>query len=202
MSGLKRRIEPKMLVQPILFVALLASANMAQAKCQATRIETDLNGVRLDDGPSSLRTLANPDALPIGASDERSKINDFPELILYNRNKTEQALLTRYPGASAGEFAIIKVQMPRKSLTGLTIKTDHLATERGIRLGVSEKFVTDLLGKCYSRRVLNPGDVMIEYRLDDSAHPFLTRTGMPNYFGRYRFSRGNLIYFELGSDYP
>jgi len=58
-----------------------------------------------------------------------------------------------------------------------------------------------LLG-CFSRRVSASKEATIEYALDDMSHPFLTRVGMPNYFGRYRFRDGKLVSFELGSDYP
>jgi hypothetical protein len=195
-------MEFRMLKQLLSVMALAVTTTVAQAKCQPNKIETDINTIRLDDEQSVERALGKLQALPIGANDKGPEINDFPVLVIYNRNKSEQAVLTQYPGTTAGDFAIIKVQKARKSLVGVTIQADRLSTERGIKLGVSEKFVSDLLGKCYSRNKSNPNEITIEYSIDDPAHPFLKRTGMPNYFGRYRFYKGKLISFELGSDYP
>jgi hypothetical protein len=194
-----------MLKHLVAILALLALTHVVEAKCQPTKVETDINQIRLDDEQSVERVLGKIDALPIGANDKGSPKSDTPELIVYNRDKTEQAILTYYPGGSPGSFEVIEVRpVARADLVGKTLDVAHFSTERGIRLGVSPKFVMTLLGDCYSKEVSKAGETTIEYALEDSAmrHPFLKRANLPNYFGRYHFRDGKLHAFEIGSDYP
>lgn len=192
-----------MLKQVVTILALLALTQAADAKCRVSKVETDINAIRLEDEDSVQRVLGDRDALPIGANSKKPEQDDFPELILYNKDKTEQAKLTEYPGAVHGSFSVIEVRRTENpGLVGKTLAADHLATERGVRLGVSEAFVSQLLGDCFSKRVSRSGETTIEYSLEDMNHPFLKRSGMPNYFGRYRFRDGKLVSFEIGSDYP
>jgi hypothetical protein len=158
-------------------------------------------GPRHPATPGSWIHLGDRQALPIGANQKPSE-RDFGELVVYNGDKTEQAVLTEYPGAVHGSFSVIEVSKANPRLLGKTLAAEHLATERGIRLGVPEKFVTERLGDCYTRRISGSGETTIAYETEDMSHPFLKRSGMPNYFGRYRFREGKLVSFQIGSDYP
>jgi hypothetical protein len=186
----------------ILTSAFIFLCQPLEAKCRVTRIETDVNAIRLGDEDSVQRVLGDTQKLPIGANQKKPEESDTPELVLFNKDRTEQAALTQYPGAVHGSFSVIEVGKANPALIGKTLEVDHLSTERGIRLGVSESFVSGLLGSCYTRRVTRSGETTFAYETADMNHPFLKRVGMPNYFGRYRFREGKLVSFELGSDYP
>lgn len=189
-------------------VVLLAVPHVAEARCKVAKIETDINAVRLGDAASVERALGKLETLPIGASSKDPSERDSPELVLFNRDKTEQAVLTKHPGDMPGSFLQIDVRqkvdpnLVGKMLVGKALDVEHLSTERGIHLGVSEQFVTQLLGSCFRRSVSKTGDTTLEYDLADVTHPYLKRVNMPSYFGRYGFRDGKLFQFEIGSEYP
>jgi hypothetical protein len=184
----------------IMFV--LALTQGAQAKCQPTKIETDINAIRLADEQSTERVLGKIDALPF----KKPPGSDEDELLLYNRDKTEQAVLTYAAGGySPGSFQIIEVKKRAPTdLPGKTLDVPKFSTERGIQLGVSPDFVISLLGKCYSKSSAKSGETTVEYALDDVnlRHPFLKRANIPSYYGRYHFRNGKLEAFEIGSEAP
>ena len=102
-------------------------------------------------------------------------------------------LVQRDRGALRGR----RLAAPRQDARG-----DHLASERGVRLGVSQEFVIDLLGLCFTPKKTKGGRMTIRYETEDPDHPFLKRVGMPNYFAEYTFRNNRLVAFRYGSDYP
>lgn len=178
-------------------LVVLAAASPAGASCKVVKAETDINGMRLGDEDSAERVLGRLDDLPLSSS-------DFAELTVFNRNKSEKATLTQFPGGVRGAFYVIEVQSGVGASTenSVTLDTERLSSERGVRLGVSESFVTGLLGSCFQRKRSKDGAVTLRYETEDQNHPFLKRVGMPNYFAKYRFLDGRLVSFEYGSDYP
>lgn len=112
---------------PIMFV--LALTDGAQAKCQPTKVETDINAIRLADEQSTERVLGKIDALPF----KKPPGSDEDELLLYNRDKTEQAVLTYAAGGySPGSFEIIEVKKRAPTdLPGKTLDVPKFSTERG-----------------------------------------------------------------------
>lgn len=178
-------------------VALLVSGGPSPAGCKISLMETDINGVRLGDEASSERVLGAPEALPFDGG-------DMPTLLLFNRERSEMAILTQYPGSVRGSFSVIEVRsaVGASRRPGKMLEADHLASERGVRLGVSQDFVTDLLGLCFTPKKTKGGRVTIRYETEDREHPFLKRVGMPNYFAEYTFRNNRLVAFRYGSDYP
>jgi len=185
----------------VALVVLVGLASPALAKCKPTKIETDINAIRLGDEASVERALGKLDTLPIGAN-EKPPVDDMPTLVLFNKDKTEQAVLTKHPGDTPGSFMEIEVKAVAKSaLIGKTLAAEHLATEKGVKLGVSTAFVTQLLGECYKKTAAK-GETTLEYALDDERHPYLKRVNMPSYYGRYTFRDGKLVAFQIGSEMP
>lgn len=181
---------------------LVTFTHAAEAKCKVTKIETDINAIRLGDEASVERALGKLAALPIGANEKDPSATDSPTLVLFNKDRTEQARLTKHPGDTPGSFLEVRVQSAEGAkLVGKTVEAAHLATERGVHLGVTEKFVTQLLGDCYTRSVSKTGETTLEYVLEDMSHPYLKRVNMPAYYARYIFRDGKLIAFEFGSEY-
>lgn len=177
--------------------ALLASGGPCSAGCKATAIETDIAGVRLDDEASAARILGALDQLPMIG-------DDMPTLLLFNLERSEMATLTQYPGAARGAFGVIEVRsaVGASRRPGKVIETEHLSSERGVRLGAPQEFVIDLLGLCFTPKKTRGGRMTIRYETDDPNHPFLKRVGMPNYFAEYTFRHNRLVAFRYGSDYP
>lgn len=177
--------------------ALLASGGPCSAGCKATAIETDIAGVRLDDEASAARILGALDQLPMVG-------DDMPTLLLFNLERSEMATLTQYPGAVRGAFSVIEVRsaVGASRRPGKVIETEHLSSERGVRLGAPQEFVIDLLGLCFTPKKTRGGRMTIRYETDDPNHPFLKRVGMPNYFAEYTFRHNRLVAFRYGSDYP
>jgi hypothetical protein len=175
----------------------------AAAACKPVKAETDLNGLRLGDADSARRLLGKRESLTsdkkIGANGAH---NGSDILVVFNRDKSEMAVLTQYPGTSPGEFLAIEVRdgaaTPYKSMV---LSAEHLATERGVRLGVPRDFVIGLLGPCFAQSAKGRKTVL-RYEIGDPQHPYLQRVNMPNYFAEYRFENGRLASFSIGSDNP
>jgi hypothetical protein len=178
-------------------VVLLVSSGPSPAGCQVSLIETDINGVRLGDEASAERVLGAAETLPFDGDDR-------PTLLLFNRERSEMAILTQYPGAVRGSFSVIEVRsaVGASRRPGKMLEADHLVSERGVRIGVSQEFVIDLLGLCFTPKKTKGGRMTIRYETEDRDHPFLKRVGMPNYFAEYTFRNNRLVAFRYGSDYP
>lgn len=177
---------------------VLVAASPASAACKVVKAETDINRVRLGDEDSTERVLGKTEKLPLTSS-------DFATLTVFNRDQSEVATLTQYPGGVAGAFYAIEVLrtgLGASTENSVTLDAEHLSSERGVRLGVSEHFVTNLLGSCYKRKTAKNGSLTLRYETEDPNHPFLKRVGMPNYFAEYSFRDGRLVSFQYGSDYP
>lgn len=189
--------------KPVVAIALLVGlASPALAKCKPGKIETDINAVRLGDDVSVERALGRLDTLPIGVNEKGPSESDMPTLVLFNRDKSELAILTKHPGDTPGSFMEIEVRPAAGSkLAGKTLQAEHLATERGIRLGAPVAFVTERLGDCFTK-TSSKGETTLEYALDDANHAYLKRVNMPSYYGRYTFKGGKLVGFAIGSEMP
>jgi hypothetical protein len=176
---------------------VLALGGPSVAGCAVALVETDIEGVQLDDEASAERVLGALDALPVTGDDMKT-------LLLFNREKSEVAALTQYPGAVRGAFAVIEVRsaVGASRRPGKTLDAEHLSSERGVRLGVPQQFVIDLLGLCFTPKKTKGGRMTIRYETEDPGHPFLKRVGMPNYFAEYTFRNDRLVAFRYGSDYP
>ncbi|BGE84427.1 MULTISPECIES: hypothetical protein [Methylosinus] len=177
--------------------ALLVFGESCFAGCKITHAETDIAGVGLDDEASAERVLGALDQLPVTG-------DDMPTLLLFNREKSEMATMTQYPGSVRGAFAVIEVRsaVGASRRPGKLLETEHLASERGVRLGVPQQFVIDLLGLCFTQKKTKGGRMTIRYETEDPSHPFLQRVHMPNYFAEYTFRHDRLVAFRYGSDYP
>ncbi|MBY6243273.1 hypothetical protein [Methylosinus sp. Sm6] len=176
---------------------LLAFGEPCVAGCKVSQIETDIEAVRLDDESSAERALGALDALPFAG-------DDMPSLLLFNGDRSEMATLTQFPGAMRGSFGVIEVRsaVGASRRPGKMLEAEHLSSEHGVKLGVSQQFVVDLLGLCFTPKKTKGGRMTIRYETDDPDHPFLKRTGLPNYFAEYTFRHDRLVAFRYGSDNP
>lgn len=176
---------------------LLALGGPSVAGCKVSLVETDIAGVQLVDEASAERVLGALDALPVSGDDMKT-------LLLFNREKSEMAALTQYPGAVRGAFGVIEVRsaVGASRRPGKALDAEHLSSERGVKLGVSQEFVIDLLGLCFTPKKTKGGRMTIRYEVDDAGLPFLKRLGLPNYFAEYTFRNDRLVAFRYGSDYP
>jgi hypothetical protein len=191
-------------MRSILIAALLlGAAGSAEAACRAMKAETDINGVRLGDEDSTARVLGKIDSLPFDQLRLTSGGAGNSILVIFNRDRSEMAVLTQYPGTSPGSFLLMEVRagVPTRDRS-MTISADRLSTEHGVKLGVSEEAMTGMLGPCFTRSGVKGKDTTLRYDIADPNHPYLRRVNMPAYYAQYHFTNGRLASFVFGSDYP
>jgi hypothetical protein len=116
---------------------------------------------------------------------------------------SSRATANTHYGDIVGSYNEIEVR-PRKAgdPAGRQVGATAFATERGIKLGLSEKDVVARAGPCFVRKRGEAGERILAYAIEDEKHPLLKRSNMPSYFARYAFVGGRLAWFRIGLDYP
>ncbi|HEY5749434.1 MAG TPA: hypothetical protein VIU12_25375 [Chryseolinea sp.] len=108
-------------------------------------------------------------------------------------NETGDQLLTMtfHPGDVVNQFSEFKVEYnSEKRAPKLKIRQKEFRTGKGIRLGTTEKQLTQALGNPKEKK--KQGDYWIcYYKQDDGL-----------YFGHYYFQNGKLVKFWFGEEYP
>lgn len=178
----------------------LALTGAAEAACRVVKAETDVDGVRLGDAASARRVLGEIARLPFEAEQAAAGASDAGALLtVFNRDKSEMAVFERPGGAAPGAFSNVLVRAgeptPGKSMI---VNTRHFATAHGVKLGVSQAFVTGLLGPCFTRRYAPRPDATLQYDVGDPERAFPEEANLPRYIARYRFKNGRLASFTIG----
>ncbi len=89
-------------------MTLVASAT---ATCKSIKAETDLNGLRLGDADSARRVLDGLGGQPFDREIGADGAHSGSEILgVFNRDRTEMATSTQYPGTSLGVFLAIEVR--------------------------------------------------------------------------------------------
>jgi hypothetical protein len=183
---------------------LLHLPGAAHAACQQVRAETDIIGIRLNDTESTRRVLGPWQTLKVEQEKDREGADaDFPFVRLVSSDGKQEARLFAHYGDIVGSYNEIEVR-PRKAgdPAGRQVGATAFATERGIKLGLSEKDVVARAGPCFVRKRGEAGERILAYAIEDEKHPLLKRSNMPSYFARYAFVGGRLAWFRIGLDYP
>jgi hypothetical protein len=85
------------------------------------------------------------------------------------------------------------------------LNIDTFKSEKGIRIGMSKKQITNKLGFCYAPIDSMNGYIELYYRLEmpkDSKTKLLENNNMPIYYASYKLSNDRLYEFEFGFEYP
>jgi hypothetical protein len=187
--------------------ALAATLSPPAGACEPARVETSLAGVILGDVPSSTKVVAAPRALPMELARDAQGAEIEHDLVvaLFNRDRSERAILRIHPGDLLGsfdEFDVAPADATAQAYRGKTLDVAHLTTERGVALGASEAFVVGTLGRCFIREPAGTQAWVLRYTVGDPRHPLLRRTHEPGYTAHYSFHDGKLVSFDIALDRP
>ncbi len=128
----------------------------------------------------------------------------FPTAWCLNTTRTEQLELTLHYGAIVNDFSEYSVRPVKGKGRGTVLYgVEHFTTAKGVRLGLSEKQLSAILGKP-TQIETKGGERILEYRLSQkagaSAGDLLRDWEL--YYGQYHFRAGQLVQFDFGFEYP
>lgn len=193
-------LHKNIMTQLIIFLLLAVSVLPAQSRrhIQLPRCaDISIAGIYFEDHESAERVLG-PNIALIDSL-------DLPQARYYNRHKSEALTLILHPGAARNEFSEFRVTYAHslsESATFQETKLSHFTTGKGVKLGLEERTLRQILGNTASRAV-EGNIVVLRYRLDNfDSSQFLRHYNMPIYSGEYRFRNGKLFEFSFGFEYP
>jgi len=164
-------------------------------------IETSINKISLLDSESLLRVITSPIFL-------ENMESEFPELIIFNKDKTQKLTLLFYPGSEKNNVSYFILEKSNKELKGdnvFDLEIENFKTNNDVTLGVESEFIKN---KYLSNEIkLNiegnkDGSKILSYFIDDFEHPFLKEYNMTIYSAKYYLANDKLIKIEFGFEYP
>ena len=181
-----------------LCLALQAGAAAAEVDPELPR-QADLMvlGIVLDHAESARNAFGirlqpeDPDAM-------------HPHMSLCDHDKHEKLVIEFYERDTdivINEMRVERVQTRHVDCTVPPQHVEQFISGKGIRLGMSKKAVTDILGKGY-RESVHPDEQIVSYRIDDKDAALLQRHNAPAYYGQYYFRENRLVRFEMGFEFP
>jgi hypothetical protein len=189
--------------------ASLVGAQIVYASaCTMTKAELEFGGVRLGDEASVERVLGPLEKLPFAkwpelAHNPQDSGNEY--LRVTNRDGTELAEFDTYPGhGPRGRFDWVHLSFGgAPSLKSIALPVDHLVTERGIHMGVSERFVEVRLGPCHTRMTADvPPLASIRYEVETLKLAGPQSAAKSDYFAVFTFVHDMLTEMDLGFEKP
>ncbi len=127
-----------------------------------------------------------------------------PRMALCNHDRSEKLVVEFYERDTDIVISEIYVEPVQSRHADCTVPPQHIErfiSGKGIRLGMSRKEITGILGKHY-RESSHPDAQVISYRIDDKASALLQRHNAPAYYGQYFFRENRLVRFEMGFELP
>jgi hypothetical protein len=172
---------------------LLAAPTHAQQFC-----DTQILGVRLYDG-DSFRQFQEKH----GRGAVRQEFG-LRQVLYYNSTGDEALTFFVHPGApidDVGEIRIQKRSAKERSRGNRTVEP-HLATSRGVALGMTQAALESALGRPAAVTVEN-GRTIVRYHCKEGVDcECATRVGMPEYEASYAFEADKLVDAKFGFPYP
>lgn len=168
---------------------------LKKSGCSLTDPDTSISGIKIRDSETATRI--------IGKKDEIDSTDHYHYYSAYER---ETLTLTQHPGDGKYNISIFKVEKSGKKTNGYRIlNIDTFKTEKGIKIGMNKKQITDRFGFCYAPIDSMDGYIELYYRLEmpkDSKTKLLENNNMPIYYASYKLSNDSLYNFEFGFEYP
>lgn len=160
--------------------------------------DISVNNIYIDDPESSVKVLGKQ-------IDLIEPDNDFPQVNVYNKDKTQILTLIFHYGGIRNSFSEFRIKLA-KSNSNLPSKhlqnIENFVTGKKISLGMTKNELVNILGNKYSETTKEAG-ILIEYEIDDyDKSDFLKKYNMPHYYGRYHFKDNKLIEILFGFTYP
>ena len=182
----------------ILFVAAMWwGAGSVSAACRMTSPDTIISGITLTESESARRVVGSTAEL---IDDD----HDLPHVRFVSTNGAEELVLFLPYGADPEAYAEAEVRIAgTEALTLPDLPIRSFSTGRGVSLGMTDKEVESLFGRCVKSRQKDGNDLFVEYEIPDADNdPELGRFGYPVYYAEYEFQRGKLVRFRFGFAYP
>lgn len=187
--------QPVLMPAPDKEISEKNKAGQQPAGCGFLQPDTAVSNIQLRDAESTVKITGNKD-----------KPDENDEYHYYSANEGETLSLTQHAGDGAFAISIFKVSYADKADHGYRqLAINAFTTEKGIKLGMHKKQITDLLGNNYTAIDSTIGFIELYYRLElpcDSKTGLLARTNMPVYYASYKLRRNRLEKFEFGFEYP
>ena len=144
--------------------------------------ESTLNGMEIRDSNSIEQVLKTTKDL-IDMEDEQTEV--------VSGNGKQLLRMIFLPGDITNQFSQFKVEYAASNQNSdLKIDSDEFYTGKGIKLGLTEKEVTNLLGEPH------------ELKSQNQIKIYWYRPKQSLYFGNYYFENNKLIKYCFGFDYP
>jgi hypothetical protein len=191
-----------------LAASLVGAQIVCASACTMTRAELEFGGVRLGDEASARGVLGPLEKLPFAkwpelANNPQASGNEY--LLVTNRDGSELAEFDTYPDhGPRGRFDWVHLSFGgAPSLKSIALPVDHLVTERGIHMGVSERFVEVRLGPCHTRMTAEvPPLASIRYEIEKLKLPAPRSVTKSDYFAVFTFVHDTLGEMDLGFEKP
>lgn len=172
-----------------------AIEKLKKSGCDFNNPDTSTSGIKISDAKSTILIIGNKD-----------KIDTTEKYHYYSKTHKQLLTLTQHPGDINYTVSIFKVEYAGTTNDNYrSLEIGEFSTEKNIKLGISKKQVTAILGNCYA--VLDSTEKYIEiyYLIEKSGtspNRFLDSYNMPLYYASYRFRNDSLKVFEFGFEYP
>ena len=168
---------------------------LRKSGCILTDPDTSVCGIKIGNSNTAIQI--------IGDKDEADSLDQYN---YYSTYKRETLTLTQHPGDGKYCISIFKITKSGKKTKGYRVlNIDAFKTEKGIKIGMSKKEITNRLGFCYAPIDSVNGYIELYYRLEapkDSKTKLLASNNMPIYYASYKLSNNRLYEFEFGFEYP
>ena len=171
------------------------AAGAGEGACRALWPDTAVSGIGLGDADSARRILGN-DYRYFGHEPQ----TDYPWAHFMSRDGKQMLSLRHHAGDLAHSHMELSVRYAGASTVEQSLATDAFVTDRGIRLGVSQRFVRARIGACARTAPTGTGAETIRYEITQARSPLLARHRMPRYYATYEFQHGRLVRFQFGFD--
>ena len=167
--------------------------------------ETSVANISLLNSESLLELINAPKFI------ENEK-GSFPELIIFNKDKTEKLTLLFYPGSKKNEVSYFILEKNNsKSNTHVNkentfyLDINNFKTNNEIAIGINNELLkTKYLSKNITLKVEKGknGEKILSFLLDDFENPFLSSYNMPIYSAKYYIVNNKIDKLEFGFIYP
>jgi hypothetical protein len=168
---------------------------LKKSSCTLTDPDTSICGIKIRNSETAIPVIGDKD-----------KVDSIDQYHYYSTYERETLTLTQHPGDGKYNISIFKVEKSGKKTMGYRVlNIDTFKSEKGIRIGMSKKQITNKLGFCYAPIDSMNGYIELYYRLEmpkDSKTKLLENNNMPIYYASYKLSNDRLYEFEFGFEYP
>lgn len=162
--------------------------------------------------------IANPDTSVVGIKirniesvlnvlGRKIELSGDSTHLFYSSDQKQRLCLRVHAGDFKNQVSIFSVTYSNHPKGNVRkIYSEVFETEKGIKLGLSEKQIVQKLGNSYSlESKANNGNRTIYYTIEypnDSKTKILKTNNMPAYYAKYTFKDDKLIFYEFGFEYP